>query len=46
MAERRRGRGRKSGVGLLATEEAQDDLQNANEDANDEWNKVVEKKLP
>ena len=44
MAERRRGRGRKSGVGLLATEGGEDDLQGANEDANDEWSKVVEKK--
>ena len=44
MAERRRGRGRKSGAGILATEEVEDDLQDANEDANDEWSKVVEKK--
>ena len=44
MAERRRGRGRKSGAGILATEGGEDDLQDANEDANDEWSKVVEKK--
>ena len=44
MAERRRGRGRKSGAGLLATDGGEDDLQDANEDANDEWSKVVEKK--
>ena len=44
MAERRRGRGRNSGAGVLATEGGEDDLQDANEDANDEWSKVVEKK--
>ena len=44
MAERGRGRGRKSGAGLLATEGGEDNLQDANEDANDEWSKVVEKK--
>ena len=44
MAERRRGRGKKSGVGLLATEGGENDLKDANEDANDEWSKVVEKK--
>ena len=44
MAERRRGRGRNSGAGVFATEGGEDDLQDANEDANDEWSKVVEKK--
>ena len=41
MADKRGGGGRKSGV---VKDEGEGDIQDTNEDANDEWNKVTEKK--